>query len=202
MSLESLNFDRFLFRDKKGSTNSPMQGIATNNPDGSSYENPGGGSSSGAPGDTGGITGQPGGIIAQMYLRSSNSQDRVEINPNDSFIAYNDNTPVVTIDKNGISKYGFPLPTTLGVGFVNAPGTPGGVFPNGWTVVKLSTGRYEITHNLGSTNYVVLITPLSATTREFSVESQTINTFITRFYSNSGGTLIDTDHSFIVLTNP
>lgn len=201
MSLESLQFDRFLYRNNKGSTNSPLQGISTNNPDGSSYENPGGGGS-GAPGDTGGITGQPGGIIAQMFLRSSNGQDRVEINPNDSFIAFNNNTPVVTIDKNGISKNGFPIPTTIGVGFVNAIGTAGTVFPNGWTVVKLSTGRYEITHNLNSTNYVVLTTPLAATTREFSVESQTLNTFITRFYSNSSSSLVDTDHSFMVLTNP
>jgi len=202
MSLESLNFDRFLYRNNKGNTNSPLQGISTNNPDGSSYDVASGGSSSSAPGDTGGITGQPGGIIAQMFLRSSNSQDRVEINPNDSFIAYNNNVPVVTIDKNGISKNGFTLPTIIGTGFVNAAGTAGGVFPTGWTVTNLSAGRYEITHNLGSTNYVVLLTPLSATTREFSVESQTANTFITRFYSNPGATLIDTDHSFLVLTNP
>lgn len=202
MSLESLNFDRFLYRNANGNSNSPLQGISTNNPDGASYENPGGGSGSGAPGDTGGITGQPGGIIAQMYLRSSNSQDRVEINPNDSFIAYNNNVPVVTIDKNGISKNGYSFPTIIGTGFVNAAGTPGGVFPTGWTVTNLSTGRYQIAHNLGTTNYVVLLTPLAGTTREFSVESQTSTTFITRFYTNTGATLIDTDHSFLVLTNP
>jgi len=203
MSLESLKFDRFLYRNKNGNPNTPLQGISTDVPDGISYDSEMGGGGGVAPAEpTGGITGQPGGIIAQMYLRSSNSQDRVEINPNDSFIAYSNNIPVVTINKNGISKYGYPLPTTLGVGFVNAAGTPGGVFPTGWTVTNLSTGRYQITHNLGSTNYVVLLTPLAATTREFSVESQTLNTFITRFYSNAGGTLIDTDHSFMVLTNP
>lgn len=203
MSLESLKFDRFLYRSKTGNPNTPAQGITSDVPDGVSYDSEMGGGGGPAPTlDTGGITGQPGGIIAQMYLRSSNGQDRVEINPNDSFIAYNNNVPVVTIDKNGISKNGYALPTIIGTGFVNAAGTAGGVFPPGWTVTNLSTGRYEITHNIGNTNYVVLLTPLAATTREFSVESQTATTFITRFYSNPGATLIDTDHSFLVLTNP
>lgn len=206
MSLETLKLDRFLQRNTNNSTTSPFQGIDAGIPDGQSYESQGG-SGAGLSGDTGGITGQPGGIIAQMFLRSSNSQDRVEINPNDSFIAYNNDVPVVTIDKNGITtgsvtKNGYEQPTMIGTGFVNAVGTPGGVFPTGWTVTNLSPGRYEITHNIGNTNYVVLLTPLSATTREFSVEAQTATTFITRFYSNPGATLIDTDHSFLVLTNP
>lgn len=208
MSLESMQFDRFLFRKKSTDASSVMQGVDASQNIGGSYSESdyAGGSGSAGGGMSGGadngIMGIPGGIIAQMYLRSSNTQDRVEINPNDQFIAYNNNVPVVTIDKNGINKYGFPLPTVLGVGFVNAAGTAGGVFPTGWTVTNLSAGRYEITHNLNSTNYVVLLTPLAATTREFSVESQTLNTFITRFYTNAGSTLIDTDHSFIVLTNP
>lgn len=202
MSLDSLKLNRFLFRSSDGNTNTPMQGLESGVPDGAAYDTSDGGGSGGLGADSGGITGQPGGIIAQMYLRSSNGPDRVEINPNDSFIAYNNDVPVVTIDKNGISKNGFPLPTVIGTGFVNAAGTAGGVFPTGWTVTNLSTGRYEITHNLNTLDYVVLLTPLAATTREFSVESQGLNTFVTRFYTNTGATLIDTDHSFLVLTNP
>jgi len=208
MSLESLKFDRFLFRNKNGNPNTPMQGITSDVPDGASYDtSTGGGSAGGINADNGGIAGQPGGIIAQMYLRSSNGPDRVEINPNDSFIAYNNDIPVVVIDKNGIdtpsiTKKGFAQPTMIGTGFVNAAGTPGGVFPTGWTVTNLSAGRYEITHNLNTLDYVVLLTPLAATTREFSVESQALNTFITRFYTNPGATLINTDHTFLVLTNP
>lgn len=206
MSLESLKLDRFLFRKKNGDPNSPFQGVDTSTPDGALYDagDAGGGSGPGAGGggDTGGIYGQPGGIISQMYLRSSNSQDRVEINPDDQFVAYNNNVPVVTIDKNGITKNGYPIPTVIGAGFVNAVGTPGTVFPQGWTVSNLSAGRYLITHNIGNTDYIVFLTPLAGTTREFSVEAQAANTFITRFYNNPGATLINTDHSFLVLTNP
>ena len=204
MSLESIKLDRFLYRSKTGNPNTPMQGISTDVPDGISYDSDMGGGGGPAPAEpTGGITGQPGGIISQMYLRSSNSQDRVEINPNDTFVAYNNNVPVVTISKDGISRNGYSQPTLIGVGFVNAAGTPSAtIFPAGWTVTNLSTGRYEITHNLGTADYVVLLTPLAGTTREFSVESQTTNTFITRFYTNAGATLIDTDHTFLVLTNP
>lgn len=206
MSLEQLKFDRFLFRSKSSNPPTVMQGIDASQQIGNSYtesdyaggSNMGTGNGSGA---DNALFGVPGGVIAQMYLRSSNSQDRVEINPNDQFIAYNGNVPVVTIDKNGINNNGYRLPTVYGVGFVNSVGTPGGIFPPGWTVVNLSAGRYQITHNLNSLNYVVLLTPLAGTTREFSVESQGLNSFVTRFYSNSGGTLIDTDHSFMVLTN-
>lgn len=204
MSLKNLNLNRFLFR-KSSDGDSPLQGLSSSIPDGGSYSG-GGGMSTGSgqtlP-DNGGTYGQAGGIIAQMYLRSSNSPDRVEINPNDSFIAYNDDVPVVVIDQNGISKNGYAQPTLIGAGFVNASGAPSvTVFPTGWTSVKLSLGRYQITHNLNTTDYVVLVTPLAGTTREFSVESQTSTTFITRFYDNTGVTLVDTDHSFLVFTNP
>lgn len=203
MSLDSLQFDRFLFRSKTA-TPGVMQGIDASQSVGDSYNesNNGGNQSSvlGGGADQGQL-GVPGGIIAQMYLRSSNGQDRVEINPNDQFVAYNGNFPVITIDKNGINNKGFPIPVIYGIGFVNALGTPGGIFPTGWTVVNLSAGRYQITHNLNTLNYIVLLTPLSGTTREFSVESQGLNSFVTRFYSNPGVSLIDTDHSFMVLTN-
>lgn len=102
-----------------------------------------------------------------------------------------------------------PQPKVFGSGNVFADGTPGSVFPvyptypaGSWTSAKLSTGRYEITHNIGNTNYGVLLTPVTATTREFSVESIDPNSFIARFYNNTTATLEDANFSFQVFTNP
>ena len=43
-------------------------------------------------------------------------------------------------------------------GLVNSDGTSGTPFPTGWTSTRTAQGRYQIDHNLGSTNYVVLLT--------------------------------------------
>lgn len=45
-------------------------------------------------------------------------------------------------------------------GYVNADGSAGKPFPSGWTVVNSSTAAYTITHNLGTTNYSILVTAL------------------------------------------
>jgi hypothetical protein len=151
----------------------------------------------------------PGTVIQSTIFQSSGSNDRVEITPNDQLVVYRDGVPVVIIDQDGMSttrtivNKGFAQPVIIGAGFVNANGTVSPtVFPVGWTCTLLSTGRYEITHNLNSGDYCVLATPVAGTTREFSIEAQTINTFITRFYDNTSASLIDTDHSFLVYTNP
>lgn len=44
------------------------------------------------------------------------------------------------------------------VGDIAAGGTANKI-PAGWSSVKNSTGNYTITHNLGNTRYVVLLTP-------------------------------------------
>lgn len=150
----------------------------------------------------------PGTVIQSTIFQSSGSNDRVEILPNDTLVVYRDGTPVVLIDQNGISttrtivNKGYPQPVIIGAGFVNDDGTPGTIFPQGWTCTNIGTGRYRITHNLGTINYAVLITPLAGTTREFSVQARTINYFETRFYNNATTSLIDTDHSFLLFTNP
>ena len=203
MSLESLNFDRFLYRNNKGSTNSPMQGISTNNPDGSSYESTGSGGGSNAPGDTGGITGQPGGIIAQMYLRSSNGQNRVEINPNDTFIAYDNNVEVIKINKNGINVYGANLPQVF-TGSVTSAGAAL-YLPTGWTVVRNSLGDYTVTHNFNvNIWYSVLLTPITGHYRG-KIVSFGPNSFNVTFQESqysaglyTGETLVDTSFNFLV----
>lgn len=150
----------------------------------------------------------PGTVIQSTIFQSSGSNDRVEILPNDTLVVYRDGVPVVLIDQDGISttrtivNKGYPQPVIIGAGFVNAAGTAGTVFPSGWTVTNIGLGQYRITHNLGTTDYAVTLTPLAGTTREFSVQVQDINFFETRFYNNATTSLTDTDHSFLLFTNP
>ncbi len=150
----------------------------------------------------------PGTVIQSTIIQSSGSNDRVEITPNDQLVVYRNGVPVVVIDQDGMSttrtivNKGYPQPVIIGAGFVNAAGTPGSVFPQGWTVANIGLGQYRITHNLGTTDYAVTLTPLAGTTREFSVQAQTTTYFETRFYSNASTSLTDTDHSFLLFTNP
>lgn len=151
----------------------------------------------------------PGTVIQSTIIQSSGSNDRVEITPNDQLVVYRDGVPVVIIDQDGMAttrtivNKGFPQPVIIGAGFINASGTPSPtVFPVGWTCSKIANGRYQIVHNLGSGDYAILVTPLAGTTREFSVETQNINNFTTRFYDNNTTSLTDTDHYFLVFTNP
>lgn len=205
MSLETLKLDRFLQRNTNNSTTSPFQGIDAGVPDGQSYESQGGSGGQGLSGDTGGITGQPGGIIAQMFLRSSNSQDRVEINPNDSFIAYNNDNPVVIIDSNGISLGGAGLPQTFS-GAVTSLGVSI-YLPSGWSSVRNALGDYTITHNMDvSTGYSVVLTPITGHFRGKLVSTGPTSfniTFQESVYDMSGlytgETLVDTDFNFIVV---
>lgn len=52
------------------------------------------------------------------------------------------------------------LPSSGGVfgGKVNSDGTAGSPFPTGWTSSDLGSSYYEITHNLGTTNYSIALT--------------------------------------------
>lgn len=43
------------------------------------------------------------------------------------------------------------------IGYVTAAGAAGGFFPSGWTVSLIAGGHYQITHNLGTTNYAALV---------------------------------------------
>lgn len=107
--------------------------------------------------------------------------------------------PGVYFNLNNAPVYfnGTPQPVAF-TGKVNAAGTAGSVFPSLWSVVNLSAGRYQITHNLNTLDYVVNITAVSATTKELSVEAQNVNDFIVRIYDNAAATLINTDFAFYV----
>lgn len=197
MTLEDKNFDRYLY--KRSTTSSAFEQFGDDkltNEIANSANKPA-------------TAVAPGTVIQSTIIQSSGSNDRVEIDPSDQLIVYRNGVPVVIIDQDGIAttrtivNKGFAQPVIIGAGFVNADGSVSPtVFPDGWSCTKLGTGRYQITHNLGTGDYCVLVTPLAGTTREFSVEAQTINTFITRFYNNATLSLADTDHSFLVYTNP
>ena len=82
-------------------------------------------------------------------------------------------------------------------GYVNANGTAGIPFPKGWTS-SLSLVTYTITHNLATTNYVVIAIALLANTERFAeIQARNINNFQLKIYS--GGTQTDTNFMFILL---
>lgn len=202
-TLKELNLNRFLYRDTAG---------AGSNPFGFLGNSPGGGSS--FYGNPPAVSVAPGTVITSCLVQTSPGDDRVELNQADpvfngeSLTAYRSGSAVVIINRDGIYTTrtivygGFNQPVVIGAGFVNAVGTPGTVFPGGWTSVNLSPGRYQVTHNIGNTNYGVVATVLAATTREFSIEAQNNNDFIMRIYDNATATLTNQDFYFIVFTNP
>jgi len=81
-----------------------------------------------------------------------------------------------------------------------APPSPG---PSGWTVTRTGTGKYTVTHNLNTLDYVVLVTPETvdslggayyATVRQRQLNAFLVETFTT------GGTLTNTDFTFMLAT--
>lgn len=87
MNLTDLNLNRHLYRDvQSGSPDSSLTSV--NNV---------------APASSGGSSvPSPGSIITSVILQSSPSDDRIEINPDDTLKAYNNGNVVVEINKDGI----------------------------------------------------------------------------------------------------
>lgn len=76
----------------------------------------------------------------------------------------------------------------------NAVNTP---FPADWTFQNTATGTYAITHNLGTENYALAITPDSTQVRAIDIVNRSSTTFSVVF-KDSGGTNTDTDFHFIL----
>ena len=57
--------------------------------------------------------------------------------------------------------------------------------PDGWTCTNVTTGAYQITHNLGDTGYVV-VGSASYGGRFVSYDGVTSNDFILRVYTHAG----------------
>ncbi len=90
--LFDLNLDRYLYRYQYTNPDTSAQAMINSTAPGSS----------GSSGNSGGVPPPPGLVITGVILRSSDSDNRIEIDPDDTFKAYNNKQVVVLIDKNGI----------------------------------------------------------------------------------------------------
>ncbi len=72
---------------------------------------------------------------------------------------------------------------------------------NAWTVAKLGTGRYEITHNLGNDEYVVVATASASAVKYITIENRTADDFIVRM-ADVTPTLEDNNFYFTLMILP
>lgn len=81
------------------------------------------------------------------------------------------------------------------IGMVNADGTAGTPFPTGWTSTQTATGRYQIDHNLGTTDYVVVATIAGNSFVLLTVFDRNTNDFQVRI-TNTAVVFADADFYF------
>jgi len=87
---------------------------------------------------------------------------------------------------------------TIYHGRVEETGDEGTPFPTGWTSVKNSTGRYTVTHNLGTTNYTLLISGQGI--GFFFIDGAPAANDFDVGYNEAGGSLGDRNFYFTVFT--
>lgn len=85
------------------------------------------------------------------------------------------------------------------VGGIESDGTL--VAPNGWTAEMLEPGLYKVTHNLGTVDYAVIITPLAKTIDGWSpaVEATDETSFTFGVYSTAHQGLHGVYANFVVV---
>lgn len=106
--------------------------------------------------------------------------------------AENPNTPYYQGQVN------FPQPSVVGFGKVTSAGAKSTPFlSDRWSVAKNSSGNYTITHNLGFTNYVPIVTASDTASRTICVSGETATKFDVETYTDAG-TQTDTAFNFIV----
>jgi hypothetical protein len=76
----------------------------------------------------------------------------------------------------------------------------GGTLPSGWSASNIATGRYQVTHNLGTTAYSVVATPVVSVAKVWAIESKGTNSFIVRI-ANTSFSLENNPFDFILLKN-
>jgi hypothetical protein len=175
-NLSDLGYNRFIQRDNRNLDNTDTGSSMfadINNTQGNQNTVGGVPPSQGAPAANGIQPGsQP---IQSTIIQSSPSDNRIEINPNDTFKAYNAGQVVVLIDKNGITAastgtdtlnvsntfnyQGEPQPVHY-IGTVDITGA-GTDLPTGWTSTLFGTGTYIITHNLNTVDYKITCSPVT-----------------------------------------
>lgn len=175
MNLTELGLNRFLYKDisNQGADNSLFSSNVSQ-----SSGNTGSGSSN-APATS---------IAPGTIIQTSPSQNRVEMNPDDTLRAYNNGQVVVQIDRNGISTFGQPQPGIY-TGNVSAAGTISNG-PPGWTCAFIApSGTYTITHNLGlaSPYFRVFVEPRNSSFMITSVTQVNGNSFDVICRDDAGG---------------
>lgn len=86
------------------------------------------------------------------------------------------------------------------VGQVSSGGSAGTPFPSGWSVSNIATGRYEVTHNFGTTAYSVIATVNASIAKIWCIESKGSNSFIMRI-ANTSFSLENNAFEFVVIRN-
>lgn len=87
-------------------------------------------------------------------------------------------------------------------GYVNSDGTEGSTFPSGWSSARTATGRYTVTHSIGTTDYSVVATPQSPATKTCTIESLSSSTFVFRVANVATAALEDNSFMFILCETP
>lgn len=214
MQLSQLGLDRFLYKNNGTIPNVQNDvGAISDSGQGSNAGASEATSSGSQPGN--GV--QPGSPpIQSTLLQSSGGPDRVEINPDDDFYAYNNNVVVVQINKNGITAteidiitenvqelnvtdkftYDGVLQPVMFTGIVDSTGAAVSL-PPGWSSVRNSAGSYTITHNLNTIiPYMVTFSPItghyrckqgSRTANSFDVDWEQTNYGSDTFPVSGGG---------------
>ena len=83
-------------------------------------------------------------------------------------------------------------------GWVDSAGT-GETVPNGWSAARTSLGLYAVTHNLGHTNYSVVVTTEGTQTRLNASYEAATNSFNVRVYDDATSSLFDNDFAFMLV---
>lgn len=136
------------------------------------------------------------GIGGTTYLYADGSSATIRISK--------DIEPIDSTRSIGAGTYAMgTIKTTLlyfdTVGYVNSGGTAGSPYPaSSFAITHLATGRYQITHPFGTSNYVVVIVPVAGAAKVWSIETRDSSKFIVRL-ANFSGSLEDNDFMFIFI---
>lgn len=97
----------------------------------------------------------------------------------------------IILDKDGFQT--FPNIVSKS-GHVNFDGSAGSAFPSGWTCSNLGAGSYRVTHNLGTTDYVALVSLYNVYVSAIGQSSNYFDVSI----MNVGGTPSNCAFNFVV----
>lgn len=86
------------------------------------------------------------------------------------------------------------------IGDVSATPAAGAIFPSGWTVGSdAGTGGFNITHNLNTTNYVVVANGTTNADTLCMVTTRNANNFVLVTTRADGGAAVKKDFSFVLV---